>query len=325
MRINEIIREKRRELGLTQEEAAGRLGVTASAFNKWERGASLPDITLLPGLARLLGVDLNTLLDFSEELTDGQIAEFINSVDETVNSDGYDAAFEQTEAKLREYPSCEKLLISAAYYLDGALFMYGCAEDAGKYRAKIDEWYERLALSADPDVRTQAMVMVINRCRAGGDFDRAETLINSLPKNIADRNEQLALLYTARGNMDKARPLWQSRVLEGISEAVTAMQHIAEDAVRDGRLDDAGGIADMIAAVNSAAGLPEWMGLSAQLDLAERMGDEERYASLFARLKASLETPWDNKDSPLYGNLSAGGVNSLTERICRMIEREKGQ
>ena len=68
MRINEIIREKRREQGLTQEQAAHRLGVTASAVNKWERGASLPDITLLPALARLLGVDLNTLLDFSEEL-----------------------------------------------------------------------------------------------------------------------------------------------------------------------------------------------------------------------------------------------------------------
>ena len=40
MRINEIIREKRREQGLTQEQAAHRLGVTASAVNKWERGVS---------------------------------------------------------------------------------------------------------------------------------------------------------------------------------------------------------------------------------------------------------------------------------------------
>ena len=95
MKINGIIRCKRRELGLTQEQAAHRLGVSASAFNKWERGASLPDIMLLPGLARLLGVDLNTLLDFSEELSDAQIAEFMNSVDETASSAGYAAAFEQ--------------------------------------------------------------------------------------------------------------------------------------------------------------------------------------------------------------------------------------
>ena len=35
MRMSEIIRARRRALGLTQEEAASRLGVTASAFNKW--------------------------------------------------------------------------------------------------------------------------------------------------------------------------------------------------------------------------------------------------------------------------------------------------
>lgn len=40
MRMSEIIRARRRALGLTQEEDASRLGVTASAFNKWERGVS---------------------------------------------------------------------------------------------------------------------------------------------------------------------------------------------------------------------------------------------------------------------------------------------
>ena len=109
MRINEIIREKRREKGLTQEQAAERLGVTASAVNKWERGASLPDITLLPALARLLGVDLNTLLDFSEELTDGEIGDFLNSLDAAVKSEGYSAVFGRAERKIQEYPSCEKL------------------------------------------------------------------------------------------------------------------------------------------------------------------------------------------------------------------------
>ena len=258
MKINEIIRCKRRELGLTQEQAAHRLGVSASAFNKWERGASLPDIMLLPGLA------LNTLLDFSEELSDAQIAEFMNSVDETAKSAGYAAAFERAEAKLREYPSCDRLLLSAAFYLDGALYLYG--EEAGDdYRAKLDAWYERLAESDDPDVRLQALGMVINRCRASGDLERAEALVNTLPKNIVDRTEQLALLYTAQGRADEALPLWQSRVLEGISEAVTAMQHLFEYALKDGREADAESIADTAEAVSSAAGLPEWMGLTVRL------------------------------------------------------------
>lgn len=66
MPMNAIIREKRKALGLTQEEVADALGVTAPAVNKWEKGATAPDIALLPPLARLLEVDLNALFCFSK-------------------------------------------------------------------------------------------------------------------------------------------------------------------------------------------------------------------------------------------------------------------
>ena len=65
MKINEVIRQRRKELGLTQDRVAELLGVSAPAVNKWENGNSYPDITLLPPLARLLKTDLNTLLSLS--------------------------------------------------------------------------------------------------------------------------------------------------------------------------------------------------------------------------------------------------------------------
>lgn len=40
MRINEIIREKRRESGLTQKQLAERIGVTVKAVSRWETGVS---------------------------------------------------------------------------------------------------------------------------------------------------------------------------------------------------------------------------------------------------------------------------------------------
>lgn len=73
MKINQIIREKRKELSLTQEQIAEFLGVSTPAVNKWEKGSTYPDITLLPALARLLKMDLNTLLSFNEDLTDIEI------------------------------------------------------------------------------------------------------------------------------------------------------------------------------------------------------------------------------------------------------------
>ncbi len=41
---------------------ANRLGVTAPAVNKWERGNALPDVALLAPIARLLKITTDELL-----------------------------------------------------------------------------------------------------------------------------------------------------------------------------------------------------------------------------------------------------------------------
>ena len=52
----------RKSLGLTQDQLAESLGVTAQAVSKWENDQSCPDISLLPKLAQLFGTTIDTLL-----------------------------------------------------------------------------------------------------------------------------------------------------------------------------------------------------------------------------------------------------------------------
>ena len=52
----------RKEKGLTQEQLAEKVGVSAQAVSKWENDASCPDITLLPLLGEILGVSVDELL-----------------------------------------------------------------------------------------------------------------------------------------------------------------------------------------------------------------------------------------------------------------------
>ena len=61
MTFSEIIAKYRKELGLTQEGLALKLGVTNQAVSKWESGQSCPDIALLPLLADLFGITLDQL------------------------------------------------------------------------------------------------------------------------------------------------------------------------------------------------------------------------------------------------------------------------
>lgn len=64
--IGNCISENRQNLNMTQEELASRLGVTAQAVSKWERGSSMPDIGLLVNLCRILQMDANILLGLKE-------------------------------------------------------------------------------------------------------------------------------------------------------------------------------------------------------------------------------------------------------------------
>lgn len=56
--IGEAIRRKRKELGLTQEELAQRLGVTWEMVSRYERGESIT-ITRLMQLIEVLGLDID--------------------------------------------------------------------------------------------------------------------------------------------------------------------------------------------------------------------------------------------------------------------------
>lgn len=57
----------RQDRNMTQEELAGRLGITPQAVSKWERGQSLPDISMLSDLATLLNVSADWLLGIRGE------------------------------------------------------------------------------------------------------------------------------------------------------------------------------------------------------------------------------------------------------------------
>ncbi len=62
-KFGEFVSKLRKEQGMTQKELAERLFVSDKAVSKWERGQSLPDITMLNPLADALGVTAAELLN----------------------------------------------------------------------------------------------------------------------------------------------------------------------------------------------------------------------------------------------------------------------
>ena len=61
-KIGALIRRLRREQRLTQRGLAEQLGLSDKAVSKWERGLGCPEVSFLPRLSGIFGVDLERML-----------------------------------------------------------------------------------------------------------------------------------------------------------------------------------------------------------------------------------------------------------------------
>lgn len=62
MDIGKYLAELRKYYKITQDELAGRLGVTRQAVSKWETGTTIPDIEILLRLSEIYGIAINDIL-----------------------------------------------------------------------------------------------------------------------------------------------------------------------------------------------------------------------------------------------------------------------
>ena len=67
MEIGNKIKQLRFKHSLTQEQLAQQLGISAQAISKWENSVSMPDITLLPDIAKIFGISIDELFDITIE------------------------------------------------------------------------------------------------------------------------------------------------------------------------------------------------------------------------------------------------------------------
>lgn len=65
-KVGQLIKKKRLEKKMTQQELAGKLHITDRAISKWERGLGAPDISLLQDSSNILGLSISDVLSGEE-------------------------------------------------------------------------------------------------------------------------------------------------------------------------------------------------------------------------------------------------------------------
>lgn len=79
-KIGNFIAELRKEKAMTQSDLASKMSVSVNAVSKWERGLSMPDVSLLRPLSEELGITINELLCGEKIL----VEELTTKTDETI-------------------------------------------------------------------------------------------------------------------------------------------------------------------------------------------------------------------------------------------------
>ena len=105
LKLGENIKKFRAKRGLTQEQLADVLGVSAQAVSRWESAATYPDITLLPAIAGYFEITLDELMGMEDYKNEEHLKRLIAKLDENGNRGAiYDNILLLREA-VRTYPT----------------------------------------------------------------------------------------------------------------------------------------------------------------------------------------------------------------------------
>ena len=128
--IGKRIAAHRKRLGMTQEQLAEKLGITAQAVSKWENNQSCPDITAIPLLADIFQISTDVLLG-REEYTEPHFSAEEVTIDSPVDdtNEPHCHAKGELSFRLTSLPllgSAVLLILVGLLYLLSRLFDWDC-------------------------------------------------------------------------------------------------------------------------------------------------------------------------------------------------------
>ena len=307
--IAQTIRRLRREQGLTQEEVAQALGVSAPAVSKWETGTTLPDLALLAPLARLLGTDLNGLLAFDQVMSRQALAAFLEKLSAAITAQGIQAGADLARAQLRQYPRDGALALNLALCLEGGQLLCPAApgEDLGP-------WIEQLCRQAtqwgDSATAAQANVLLFGKAMDRGDLTQAAALLEELPPQpLYHRAQMQARLALAQGDRPEAGAQLEGELFQQISAVQSTLLSLMELAAQEGRREDLTLLAQRAEALGREFDLSPYTCWSVRFQLACLTQDRAAGMAALEELLAALETPWPTGSSPFRRYLRRQAVD----------------
>lgn len=230
LKIGTKIVELRRKKGMTQEQLAAILGVSAPAVSKWETDSSCPDIALLCPLARALGTNVDTLLSFEEELSQESMGQYMNEIIRLSRQGETGAAEERLNGLLRAYPSHIPLKFCAM----SALTVFDMNERQGeeetrqRWRRQKKELAQAIHDDGNPAFYLASVSMLVALALEEEDLESAEKLLRENIGKTGDFTYQWMRLYLKKGQRDQALEVLQRQTYKLVGDLRACLASLME-------------------------------------------------------------------------------------------------
>ena len=99
IKTGRLLKQLRKEKGLTQEQLAERLNISSRTVSRWETGANMPDLDLLIEMADFYDVDIRELIDGErkQETMDKETKETLKKVADYAEAEKKKLAFRMAD------------------------------------------------------------------------------------------------------------------------------------------------------------------------------------------------------------------------------------
>lgn len=172
MTLNEGIRALRRDRGMTQEQLAEAMNVSAAAVSKWENGQSVPDIAVLTALADYFEVSLDALVGYT--VKSRRREDMVRSIRTLKRHKQYGEALRQAEEALRRYPNCFQVVYEAGRAYGSCGMEHERPDDLRSALCLMERARTLMSQNTDPTLREESLWTLMGLYHASlGDREQA--------------------------------------------------------------------------------------------------------------------------------------------------------
>ena len=238
--LSDNIRSLRKARGLTQEQLAEALGVTAGAVYKWESRLSLPELPMLVQLADFFDTSVDAFIGYTiKDNRRDAILERLMDLRHAKDARG----IEEAERAVMRYPNSFAVVYQAAVMMQ----VFGLEQNDKALSARALEFYERALLLTEQNTDSEISEMTIHVAMAECDLmlGRKEKALETLKANnpMGLNNTMIGMWAITHCDRAEKAENYLSRALE--ENLLRRYDGIV--ALKDGRIAETGTFDELMA------------------------------------------------------------------------------